>query len=78
MAFLLYLEEDSVNRALIRAQQARGVDVTNAFDVGQAGTTDAEQLEHATAAGRVLFSYNIGHFFSLHTRLLQDGKTTAV
>jgi hypothetical protein len=75
VAFLLYLDEDSVNRALIRALQARGVDVTNAFDAGQAGATDAEQLEHATAAGRVLFSYNIGHFFNLHSRLLQEGKT---
>jgi hypothetical protein len=75
VAFPLHLDEDSVNRALIRALEARGVDVTNAIDAGQAGTADAEQLEHATATGRVLFTYNVGDFFDLHTRLLQDGKS---
>jgi uncharacterized protein (DUF433 family) len=67
VAFALYLDEDSVNRALIRALQARGMDVTNAVDSGQAGTGDLEQLEHATAHGRVLFTYNVRHFYELHT-----------
>lgn len=75
MAFPLHMDEDSVHRALIRALEARGVDVTNAVDLGQAGTGDAEQLEHATARGRVLFTYNVGDFFDLHRRLLRDGKT---
>lgn len=77
MAFSLYLDEDSMNRALIRALRARGMDVTNAVDAGQAGTSDVEQLEHATAEGRVLFTYNIGDFFSLHTSFLQEGRTHA-
>jgi hypothetical protein len=34
VAFALYFDEDSVNRALIRALRARGMDVTNAVDVG--------------------------------------------
>ena len=37
MAFPLYFDEDSVNRALIRALVARGMDVTNAIDVRHAG-----------------------------------------
>lgn len=53
------------------------MDVTNAVDAGQAGTLDVEQLEHATAEGRVLFTYNIGDFFSLHTRLLKEGRSHA-
>jgi hypothetical protein len=75
VAFALYLDEDSVNRALIRALQARGMDVTNAVDSGQAGTGDLEQLEHATAHGRVLFTYNVRHFYELHTRLLRAGRS---
>lgn len=77
MAFPLYLDEDSVNRALIRALRARGMDVMDAVDAGHAGTSDLEQLEHATADGRVLFTYNIGDFFKLHTRFLQAGKSHA-
>lgn len=53
------------------------MDVTNAVDAGHAGTSDLEQLEHATADGRVLFTYNIGDFFKLHTHLLQGGKSHA-
>jgi hypothetical protein len=48
--------------------------VTNAIDSGHAATPDFQQLEHATAQGRVLFTYNIGDFFSLHTRLLEEGN----
>lgn len=77
MAFPLYLDEDSVNRALIRALRARGMDVTNSVDAGHTGTPDVGQLEHATAEGRVLFTYNVGDFFNLHTRFLQEGKSHA-
>jgi len=73
--FPLYLDEDSVNRALIRALQARGVDVTNAIDSGQAGTDDIEQLRHAAAEGRVLLTYNIKDFSELHKELVAQGES---
>jgi hypothetical protein len=38
------------------------MDVTNAVDSEQVGIGDLEQLEFATASGRVLFTYNVGHF----------------
>lgn len=77
MAFTLYFDEDSVNRALIRALRARGMDVTNAVDAGHAGTPDLVQLELASAEGRVLFTYNVGDFFALHTRLRLEGRSHA-
>ena len=77
MAFTLYFDEDSVNRALIRALRARGMDVTNAVDAGHAGLPDLVQLELATAEGRVLFSYNVGDFFALHNRLRLEGRSHA-
>jgi Domain of unknown function (DUF5615) len=77
VAFSLYFDEDSVNRALIRALRARGMDVTNAVDAGQTGVPDMVQLEHATAEDRVLFTYNVGDFLALHTRLRQEGRSHA-
>jgi hypothetical protein len=77
VAFALYFDEDSVNRALIRALRARGMDVTNAVDAGHAGSPDRVQLEHATADGRVLFTYNVGDFFALHTQFRQEGRSHA-
>jgi hypothetical protein len=77
VAFALYFDEDSVNRALIRALRARGMDVTNAVDAGHAASPDRVQLEHATAEGRVLFTYNVGDFFALHTQFRQEGRSHA-
>jgi len=77
VAFALYFDEDSVNRALIRARRARGMDVTNAVDAGYVGSPDVTQLEHATAQGRVLFTYNVGDFLDLHTRLRQQAGSLA-
>jgi hypothetical protein len=77
VAFALYFDEDSVNRALIRALRARGMDVTNAVDAGHAGLPDRVQLEHSTAEGRVLFTYNVGDFFALHARLREEGQSHA-
>jgi hypothetical protein len=53
------------------------MDVTNAVDAGHAGTPDVVQLERATAVGRVLFTYNVGDFLALHTRLRQEGRSHA-
>ena len=77
MAFALYFDEDSVNRALIRALRARGMDVTNAIDGGHAGSPDRAQLDHATSEGRVLFTYNVGDFLALHTQFRQEGRSHA-
>jgi hypothetical protein len=75
VAFALYFDEDSVNRALIRALRARGMDVTDAVDAAHAASPDRVQLEHATAEGRVLFTYNVGDFFALHTQFRQEGRS---
>ena len=38
---------------------------------------DEDHLEYATAQGRVLYSYNVGHYFRLHTAFLREGKAHA-
>ncbi len=77
MALRLYFDEDSMSRALIRALQARGMDVANAVDDGMVGRSDREQLEYATSEGRVLYSFNIGDFQRLHTQFLAEGRSHA-
>ena len=46
IAFPVYFDEDSVNRALIRALRARGMDATNAVDAGHIALRDHAQLAH--------------------------------
>ncbi len=41
------------------------------------GREDREQLAYATAQGRTVYGFNMGHFCSLHTELLTAGKAHA-
>jgi uncharacterized protein with PIN domain len=69
-----YLDEDSMARSLVRALRARGVDVESALEAGMIDRSDAEHLDLATRQGRVLFSFNVGDFYRLHTEYLDMGK----
>ena len=75
--FKLYIDEDSMDRDLVRSLRARGVDVITAQEVGMTGRSDEDHLLFATGEGRVLFSFNRGDFFRLHTQLVADGRSHA-
>ena len=66
-----------MDKAIVRALQARGVDVTTALDEGMIERDDAEHLDYATGQGRVLYSFNVGDFYRLHTTYLTQGKPHA-
>ena len=51
---LLYMDEDSMDQALVRALRARGLDVLTAQEAGMVGYPDAQQLAFAGRLGRVL------------------------
>jgi hypothetical protein len=73
----LYFDEDSMDKALLRALKARGIDAISALDAGKIEISDEEHLLFATAEGRVLCSFNVGDFFRLHTQFLQEGRDRA-
>jgi hypothetical protein len=73
----LYMDEDSVDHALVRALRARGTDVLTALDAGTIGLSDVEHLDWATNAGRVLCTFNVGDFWTLHSTYLTDGRSHA-
>lgn len=50
MTLRFYFDEDSMNRALIRALQDRGIDVENAIDAGQ--EAKYQLIEAKSQAGR--------------------------
>ena len=75
--FQLYIDEDSMDRDLVRALRARGVNVITAQDVGMMGRSDEEHLLFATSQGRVLYSFNRGDFFRLHSQYAAEGKSHA-
>jgi hypothetical protein len=77
MSIRLYRDEDSMQRALVDALRSRGMDVTTALDDNIIDSPDNLHLDHATDQGRVLFSFNRGDFYQLHTTYLMMGKSHA-
>ena len=77
MSIRLYCDEDSMRHALIAALRSRGIDVTTALEDGMVDREDGEHLEHTAQQGRVIFSFNRGDFYKLHTTYLMQRKTHA-
>ena len=46
-----------------------------AIETGMAQKTDEEQLEWAAANSRVVYSFNRGDFYGLHTAWLKAGRS---
>jgi len=74
MDIRLYMDEDSMDQALVRALRARGVDVTTALDAGMIERDDVEHLSFATDQQRVLYTFNVSDFYRLHTDYLTRNK----
>lgn len=66
----LYIDEDSMDQAFLQALRARGVDIRTAYEEGMVGRSDIDQLRWAATQGRVLYSFNVGDFYHLHTTFL--------
>jgi predicted nuclease of predicted toxin-antitoxin system len=69
----LYLDED-VHPDLAEALRQKGFDCQNAAEAGNLGTSDEEQLEHAAAQGRCLFSFNVADFAVLAKEWSAGGR----
>jgi len=71
----VYCDEDSMDHDLVRALRSRGLDVTTALAENMIDQDDAAHLEYATTLNRVLFSFNRGDYYQLHTEYLTQGKS---
>ena len=70
----LYLDEDAQRTDLIQALRARQIDVITVSEAGMPAQADSVQLQYATEHGRVIFTFNRGDFFRLHTEWLRSGR----
>ena len=64
----LYLDEDAMRRALVFGLKTRNVDVQTAADADMIHRQDEEHVIHASASGRVLFSFDTADYCGLHQR----------
>ena len=70
----LYLDEDTMSRALLRALRSRSVDVLTAQEAGMIQSTDAQHLAYATSLDRVVFTFNVRDFARLHNEHMAAGQ----
>ncbi len=70
----LYLDEDTINRALIRALRSRSVDVLTAREADLIQIPDERHLEYATSLNRTVFTFNVRDYARLHTEYLSAGR----
>src|SRR2546425_9851675 len=71
------MDEDSMEQALARALRARGLDILTAHEAGMVERADADHLAFATRMGRVLCTFNVGDFWTLHSHCLTSGRSHA-
>ncbi|PYT03169.1 MAG: hypothetical protein DMF60_19180 [Acidobacteria bacterium] len=67
MTIRLYLDDDSLTKALVKALRERGVDVV----------TTSEVVAYASEQGRVLCSFNTRDFYRIHSEWVAQAKSHA-
>lgn len=77
MKVRLYLDEDTMDADLIQALRTRGVDLQTAYEAGLVRREDHELLAYAAQQGRVVYTFNTGHFCALHASFLRSGRDHA-
>jgi hypothetical protein len=70
----LYLDEDTINRALIKALRSRNIDILTAREADLIQFADERHLEYATSLDRTVFTFNARDFSRLHTEYLASGR----
>ena len=73
----LYLDEDSMRRALVFGLRARNVDVLTAADADMINRQDQDHLAAASTSGRAVFTFNVADYCALHQRWMSLGRTHA-
>lgn len=77
MKIRLYLDEDAMEKALVKALQTQGIDVTSALTEQRLGDEDEHQLLYSIEQQRVVYTFNNKHFTVLHTAFIERGQSHA-
>lgn len=69
----LFTDED-VYGVIAVALRKGAYDAISTPETGRLGETDESQLQWASGEGRVLVTFNVAHFASLHTEWMKQGR----
>jgi hypothetical protein len=74
MTAIRFFTDEDLYGAIAPALRNRGLDAVSTPEAGRLGAFDEDQLVWAATAGRVLVTFNVGHFAALHALWLGAGK----
>jgi hypothetical protein len=66
----LYIDEDAMDGDLVRALRSREMDIVTAADAGMINRSGQDHLQRASEQLRVLYSFNLGDFYRIHSTWL--------
>ncbi|MGB5710882.1 MAG: DUF5615 family PIN-like protein [Waterburya sp.] len=73
----LYLDEDTIQKGLVKALGNAAVDVTTTASENRLGFSDESQLIWAAKQGRVIYTFNVQDFCQLHSIFLTEKRNHA-
>ncbi len=74
MSAARFFTDEDVYGTVAPALRRAGVDAVSTPEAGPLAQSDESQLEWAVAEGRVLITFNVGHFANLHARWMKEGR----
>src|SRR5688572_13998103 len=74
MSAIQFFTDEDVYGSVAMALRGAGFDAVSTPEAGRLGESDDSQLEWATRQGRLLVTFNVAHFASLHAQWLRDGQ----
>jgi hypothetical protein len=70
----LYIDEDSMESALVLGLRRLEFDVLTAEEASNRGLSDEDQLAYAAGARRAIYSRNVADFRVFHGRWFEEGR----
>lgn len=74
MSAAKFFTDEDIYAALAPALRNAGLNAVSTPEAGRRGETDQSQLAWAAAQGRVLVTFNVAHFATLHTAWMRTGQ----
>ncbi|MEX2016788.1 MAG: DUF5615 family PIN-like protein [Candidatus Hydrogenedentales bacterium] len=74
MSDVKFFTDEDVYAAVCVALRHAGFDAVSTPELGRLGESDESQLTWAAAQGRVVVSFNVGHFAALHMAWMGQGR----
>ena len=71
----LYLDEDTIQKGLVKALRNAAVDVTTTAEENKLGFSDEQQLIWAANQKRVIYTFNVEDFCRLHSIFLKENRS---